>query len=150
MEASNNNFTDSKTFRAVADNGYARIHIKSSATKSVCFTWSFTTEGKCYLGTYAGSTYSNDGIVQAIFNRALLIAKTATCQIFHTPTVNVLGGQRGDDFVGAGGNIQTQAGGSGVQGIETCLPPNADILFSLQNVSGNAKDINIIINFYEN
>ena len=41
--------------------------------------------------------------------------------------------------------MQTQAGGTGVEGIESIIPPNTDFLFSLQNVGSGAKDFGFII-----
>ena len=141
-------FTVSKTFKAVADNGYARIHISTGA-KSMHFTFSYSGEGKAYLNTYSATTYSNNGTLQPIFNRNPATGYTPLSVAYHTPTINVLGSMRGDDFVGAGGNVQVQAGGTGIAGIETVIPPNSNILFQLQNVAGGVKDLGFIINFYE-
>ena len=141
-------FTISKTFRAVAENGFGRIHILTWA-KEVHFTFSFTAEAKAYLNTYAGTTYTNNGTAQPIFNRKPGSGLLPGFQAWHTPTVNVLGTLRGDDFVGSGGNIRTQAGGSGAEGIESIIPPNTDFMFSLQNVESSAKDLGFIINCYE-
>jgi len=141
-------FTISKTFKSIAENEYARLHI-TSGSKEVHFTFSFTTEGKSYLNTYAGTTYTNVGTSQPIFNRKPASGSTPISQAWITPTVNVLGTLRGDDFVGAGGNVQTQAGGTGAEGLESIIPPNTDFMFQFQNVGSGAKDVGIIVNFYE-
>jgi hypothetical protein len=141
-------FTVSKTFVGVANSAYARIRIKASATKSTHFVASVVVEGKCYLKTYVNSTYTDNGTAFTPFNRNTSSSKTYGGNVYHTPTVNVLGSLRADDLTNGG--IGPQSAGASVLGaLETVLKPGDDILIELQNVSGQAKDLNIIVNLYE-
>lgn len=141
-------FTVSYTSLAVADNGYLDMHL-TGVVNDAHVKITYTTEGKARLKTYAGTTYTNVGTPYIPFNRCICAGDVATSLVHINPTINVLGSLRGDDFVGTGGAAVTRAGGTGGGNIESIVNPGYDLLIRLQNVSGSASDLNIVINFYE-
>lgn len=140
-----NVYTISKTWLSVADDSSAMLRVKSNGSQ-LHFEIYTATEGKAYLMTYAGTTYSDTGTVYTPFNRLIGSTNTSSAIITYDPTVSNLGSLRGDDLLGATG--ATKAGGSTSQ-IESVLMPNKEFLLRVQNKSGQAKDINIIINYIE-
>jgi len=136
----------SKTFLAVANSGYARIHIVPPAGYEAHVRLSVNTEGKCYLKTYTGTTYTNAGTAMTPFNRATS-GGASTLLAYHTPTINVLGTPRGDDMVG-GGFGGNSFGANANQEFESVIAPGTDFMLELQNEAGSAKDINLVFNYY--
>lgn len=140
-------FTVAKVFTGIATDGYASIRLKPT-TKIVHFEIYTTAEGKAYLKTYSGSTYSNDGTAYTPFNRNALSSNLATCEVYLNPTVNVLGTLRGDDLLGSAGGT-SRAGGQSGDRTESVIGAGNDILIRVQNKDNSTRDIGIIINFYE-
>lgn len=141
-------FTVSKTFTSVANLDYARMVIKAGSAKKTHYVFSVAAEGKCYLKTILNSTYTANGTEMTPFNRYVDSSNVFSGKIYHTPTVNVEGTVRGDDMIPGGGTPQA-AGASSITVIETILGANDNMLLQIQNVSGQVKDFNVIINFYE-
>lgn len=145
-----NLYTFSKTFRTVPNNDY--IYIRISPQSKQCHAQiNFSAEGKAYLRTYQHTSFPlvNEEYIPWSRNLALSTTPTVKMYTLQTATVNLLGTLRGDDAVGASGNPNTQAGGSGQGRLETIIPQGKELLIEIQNVAGSAKYINVIINFYE-
>lgn len=139
-------YTISRTALAVANNGYHDIHVIPPAGYEAHLRFLIVTEGKAYLKTYLGTTYTVPGTAIIPFNRATN-GDATTLLAYHTPTINVLGTLRGDDMIpgGTGGN----ASGGNISGeFESVISPLSDVLFRVQNVKGTAGDLNIILNYY--
>ena len=136
----------SKSFLSVANDGYARVRIVPPAGTSAHTRLSVSVEGKTYIKTYTGTTYSNDGTAITPFNR-LIGGSASTLLAYHTPTVNVLGTQRGDDIVG-GGVGWNSFGANFNPEFESIVPASTDFMIELHNKAGTAKDMNIVINYY--
>jgi hypothetical protein len=138
-------FTVSKTFTSVAANDTAKLVLKTNS-KSVHFEIFIVTEGKAYLKTFSNITYGDSGAVYTPFNRRSNSTEIATSQWFTGTKIKTFGTQRGDDLFGAGS--PNRAGGQGSRP-ESILAPNSKILIALINKDSQSKDINIIVNFYE-
>lgn len=139
-------YTISRTALGVANNGYHDIHVIPPAGYEAHLRFVIVTEGKAYLKSYTGTTYTNAGTAITPFNRATN-GDASTLLAYHTPTINVLGTPRGDDMIpgGTGGN----ATGGNISGeFESIIAAGTDQLFRVQNVKGTAGDINIILNYY--
>jgi hypothetical protein len=134
---------------AVADNGYLRLRIKASATKDVHARIAWASEGKSSLKSFVGTTYSNNGTAYTPFNRRTSLPNSITALVYVDPTINVLGTQRGDDFIGTGGAAASRVGGTGEADIETIISAGTDLLLEIQNLRGSASDLNFIANIYE-
>jgi hypothetical protein len=144
-----NFYTVSKTNRVVPTNHYVYHRIK--ATDLSCHVKiSWGTEFKCYLRTYEGSVFSVVNVPYLPFNRIIGLDKPCLTEWYtlQTATPVNLGVLRGDDAVGASGNPQQRAGGSGSGSLETIIPPNQEMLIEVQNV-GVEGYIDITCNFYE-
>lgn len=140
-------YTISKTFLAVASNGFADIHFSvPEGYEAHTRTWVAST-GKAYFKTYRGSTYTTNGVVITPFNRAMNDTSPSLATAWHTPTGVVVGVLRDDDLVNGstGGN---SVGGNQNQNFETIVAPLTDYLIRVQNAAGVSADINISINYY--
>lgn len=144
-----NFYTASKIFSAVANDGYALMRIKAGATKKPHVIANIMTTGKCYIKTYSGTTYTANGTEITPYNRNTTSSNVAEAKIYHTPTINVLGTARAEELVGSGTNPASQVGAVSSINSKTILANNGDILIQVQNKSGAAVDIGIVINFYE-
>jgi len=143
-----NTYTVSFRSAAVANNGYLDLHIVGT-TKDAHVKITYSCEGKVLFKTYSATTYTVVGTAITPWNRNMCSTNTAVTTFYHTPTINVLGSQRVDEFVGTGGAAAVRAGGVGGSSIETVVNPTKDLLLRLQNVSGSASDLQFTINFYE-
>ena len=137
--------------KAVANNGYARLRITTGA-RAVHIIIAVDTEGKSYWQTYSGTTYTADGTLPdgvklTFFNRFIDNDGTTTT-VRYNPTVNVLGTLRGNRVVWGGLGPQS-TGGSDASRIESIIPPNKDVLLVVQNASGQAKDMAVVLDWYE-
>ena len=144
-------YTVNYTELAVPNNGFIRLRITTGA-KAIHITFEIDAEGKAYWKTYAGSTYTADGTLPdgsklTFFNRFISIDGTTTV-VRYNPTVNVLGTLRGNRVVWGGLGPQSTGGISGSR-TETILRPNSDVLLVMQNVSGQAKDMSVVAEWYE-
>lgn len=141
-------YTVSYLSKGVANNGYLDIHV-TGVTNDAHIKISYSSEGKSYFNSYAGTTYSNQGTSITPFNRCICQTNTATTLVRHTPVINVLGTLRTSEFIGSSGAAVVRAGGTGGGNIESIVNPGYDLLVRLQNVSGSASDLQITLNFYE-
>lgn len=140
-------FVANYVFKSVANNDYARIHIK--ANNKICSMQLFIdSEGKAYIKTYLNTIYSNNGTQLSIFNRNCLSSIVNTAKVYTTPTITTLGTLRTDDLItgGSGGNAVGSGGGSRSK---TIIGDTQDLLFEAQNVSGQVRDMSLVIVWYE-
>lgn len=138
------------TFQAVANNASVRIHHKSGTTKYVHSQLEVESIGRWRFQTYGGTTYSNAGIIVNSFNRRSDSTYIPQVAFYHTPTVNVLGTLRIDEYFGSGTTASTRTTGSISDRIESVFAPNADALMVLTNLSGTSQDVTVSFDFYEN
>lgn len=136
----------SKLFTAVANDGFADIHIIPPVGYEAHMRISVSTEAKAYIKTYVGTTYTAAGTAYTPFNRATDTDATPLTAFF-TTTPLVLGTLRGDELVGSG-FAGTAVGGNSSSNFESIIAPSTDFLIRVQNKGGAAKDISIDINFY--
>lgn len=141
-------YTISYLSAAVATNGYLDIHI-TGVTNDCHAKITYTSEGKAYFKSYSGTTYTDVGTALTPWNRCLCSSNVAATLVRHTPTVNVLGPLRANEFVGSAGAAVARAGGVGGGNIESIINPGYDLLLRLQNMSASASDLQMTINFYE-
>lgn len=140
-------FVANYVFKSVASNDYARIHIK--ANNKICSMQLFIdSEGKAYIKTYLNTIYSNNGTQLSIFNRNCLSSIVNTANVYTKPTITTLGNLRTDDLItgGSGGNAVGSGGGSRSK---TIIGDTQDLLFEAQNVSGQTRDMSLVIVWYE-
>lgn len=139
-------YTISRTWLAVGNNAYADLRLLPPAGYEAHTRFIFISEGKARLTSYISTTYTANGTAIIPFNR-VTDGDSSPLLAYHTPTINVLGTARGDDFI-AGGTGGNSSGGSANPEFETVVAPLTDFLIRVQNVAGTAKDINIIVNYY--
>jgi hypothetical protein len=115
----------------------------------------FTSDGKAYFETFSGTTYSNagtapDGTKLTSFSRGVVVppAIATTSTVKYAPTVAVLGTRRGLRLLngGTGGN---STGSQGGDRLESIIQPNTNLLIRLTNKGGAAKDLGIVLDWYE-
>lgn len=140
--------------KALVNNGYMRLHVKTGS-KSAHTIIEVESEGKVYFRTFSNITATADGTAPGtaitdkltLFNRCGLCANGNTTKVFYAPTYTggLMRGNRVFPF-GTGG---TAVGGSSASRIESILAPNQSYLIEVQNVSGQARDISIVLDWYE-
>lgn len=141
--------------KAVASNGFARLHIKTGARAAHALL-ELECEGKVYFRTFSGPTITGDGTGPGtgdldkltLFNRCGSCSNGNTTQAFYGPTYSAIGAKRGNRMLpfGTGG---TAVGGQASSRVESVFNPNASYIIEIQNVSGQARDIGIVVDWYE-
>lgn len=140
-------FVANYVFKGVLNNDYARIHIK--ANNKICSMQLFIdSEGKAYIKTYLNTIYSNNGTQLSIFNRNCISNIVNTAKTYVTPTIVTLGTLRTDDLI-VGGTGRNAVGSGGGSRSKTIIGNTQDLLFEAQNVSGQTRDMSLIIVWYE-
>ena len=136
---------------AIPNNEFRRIRIKATQ-KHIHLLIEFTTTAKFTFKTYSGTTYTEDGTTPdgttlTRFNRVVGLDE-CTALVYHNPTVNVLGTLRGSQVIagGTGGNAN---GTSGATRLESVIPVGQELLIVFQNVSGQANDLTVVLDWYE-
>ena len=142
--------------KALANNGYARLHVKTGA-RSAHIIIDVEAEGKAYFRSISDPVVTVDGTAPTtstdigtkltLFNRCGHCSNGNTSQVFFGPTFTggSLRGNRMFPF-GVGG---TAVGGSSQSRVESILAPNKSYIFEVQNVSGQARDVGIVLDWYE-
>lgn len=139
-------FTISKTFIDVPNDSSVYFRIKSN-DKLAEFEIFTNLEAKAYLKTYANTTYTDTGTVYTPFNRLIGSTNTSSLTVTYDPTIDNIGDMRGDDLVGS--TAPSAKAGGGSSDIVSMIMPNKEFLLRVENKSGQAQDINIIINIKE-
>ena len=142
-----NSFVINKLFSGVADGDSVYVRFKA-ISQSMHIIFKAEVEGKAFLKTYEGTTYTDDGTIVTPFNRIVGDGNVVDAEIYHTPTINTLGTQRGDRLIPAGTG-GTATGGSGGSRIESVILPGNELLLEVQNVSTKTRDIDIIADWYQ-
>lgn len=119
-----------------------------ATTKDIHANISFVGEGKTILNSYTGTTYTAAGTPYTPFNRQTAEVSNLVGDVYIDPTVDVLGTQRGDDFVGSSG-AAARAGGASSPNVETLINAGTELLLIVTNASATASDLGVIANIYE-
>lgn len=110
--------------------------------------------GKFYLTAYTGSefaTFGTDPDNDTLSLRNCIVGGALpSCLVTSDPTLEVDGlGDAIENFVLVGGTGPQSVGTSARRDFETIIPPNTDLMLRLTNKSGQAKDFNVMVAFYE-
>lgn len=140
-------FTWTYLWQGVVNNGFVRVQIKA-ISKSLHIILGIEASGKSYWSSYGGTTYVDDGILESGFNRIVGGGLTQTAEVYRDPVVDVLGASRGVRLIPAGTGGNATGGATGAR-IESIVPAGNNLLFEVQNVSGQARDIGIFFDWYE-
>jgi hypothetical protein len=142
--------------KALVNNGFARLHVKTGA-KSAHIIIDVEAEGKMYFRSISEPVVTVNGtgpsdVIAAdtkltLFNRCGVCLNGNKTLVFHTPTFTggKLRGNRMFPF-GTGG---TAVGGASQSRIESILQPNASYIIEVQNVSGQTRDVGMVLDWYE-
>jgi hypothetical protein len=136
-------------FTAVAQDGYARLHIYNNDGKQFHVQFFSDTESKAYVKSYIDTTYTNNGTLVTQWNRSTCPVEASVAMVYVSPTINVLGALRINSFTGSAGNPSSQAGGTSSSRVESIICTGHDILIEVQNKGSSAKDIAISARWYE-
>lgn len=136
----------------VANNATIQLRVITGA-KSFHVMFYIDIEGKIQFKTIVGSTYTvagtlPDGVKLTKFNRKSTSTYVETTTFRYAPTVNVAGSLRGNRMF-PGGTGRNSVGLSGGDRVESIIGPNSDVLIEIKNVSGQARDIGLIVEGYE-
>ncbi len=140
-------FVSNTLFTSVADSDSVYVRFKAT-TKAMHIIFKVEVEGKSFLKTYEGTTYTDDGTAVNVFNRVVGGGVTETGEVYKTPTIDVLGAQRGNRLIPAGRG-GTATGGSGGNRVESIILPGNELLIEVENASGQSRDIDIVADWYE-
>ena len=134
---------------AVSDDAYADILIEVAADIAH-FSGEVTAEGLAYVSFYEGPTLSAAGTEITGVNRARAsYARAPLMTVSHTPTVSVVGTTLVAGRILPGGTNPAQAVGGRIGSEEWVLNANTDYLLRVQNKSGSAAYIEILLDMYE-
>ena len=144
-------YTANHLSKVVANDGFIRLYVKSGATSETHIEFTVSTEGKAYLKTISAPTIVTPGTLPDNINLTLFNRKGGT----NGPNAEVRYGTtytggtlRGNKVVLGGTGGQSVGSSTGTR-IESVILPGEDIIIEMQNVSGQAKDMEIDIDFYE-
>ena len=134
-------------YQNIADDKTARLHIVAGENKKAHVQIFVETEGKAYVKVYTHTTYTNIGTEIVAINQNTSSNNRPDAKTYYSPIVDVLGTQISTDLMGGGSSIQVESQSYGHH--EIVLDHGDDLLVKVQNKSGDTKDINIKIIFYE-
>ena len=145
-------FTSNFLSLSVANDGYARLKVTTDAVTEMHVVITLVSEGKAYFKTFSGGTYgagtAPDGVNLSVFNRNPGHAIASGVTVAYNPSVTTPGTLRGNQLLngGTGGtSIGTQSGTR----IESVIDPLGTFIVELQNKKGQAADLCIILDWYE-
>jgi len=140
-------FVINKLFTDVVNGDSVYVRFKA-IDQSMNIVFKVEVEGKAFFKTYEGTTYTDDGTVVTPFNRIVGDGKVVDAEIYHTPTINVLGTQRGNRLIPAG-KSGTATGGQSASRLESVILPGQELLLEVENASGQVRDIDIVADWYQ-
>lgn len=110
--------------------------------------WFHAAGGNAIFRLYENPALSDDGTVLPVYNVNRESGNISTVAVYHTPTVSGVGTEIVGHIIpgGTGGNA---SGAMLRSNTEMVLAKGRTYLFRLTNVSGQAKDVSIVIEFYE-
>lgn len=148
-------YTFNMQLKAVANNGVAEV-LFTATTKQCHIIFQLIAGGEAEFNTFLNPTITSNGTAPETTETAVLtsfqrnsippIPQTAT--VFHTPSYSAVGLKRGNQAQN-GGTGGTSTGGQGGTRLETIVNPGEKLLVRLKNISGNAKNLCIIGDWYE-
>ena len=140
--------------KSLESNGYMRLHVKTGS-RSAHILMQVEGEGKLYFRTFSTPTVTVDGTAPGtttsdkltLFNRCGSCDNGNTTQVFYDPTFTG-GAMRGNRVFpfGTGG---TAVGGQDLSRVESIFHPNSSYIIEVQNVSGQTRDVGIVLDWYE-
>lgn len=147
-------FTVNYLEKAVPNNSFVRLLVKTGVA-SAHIIIEIEAEGKVYFRTIANPVVTVNGTPPSelltskltLFNRLGALTNSNATQVFFSPTFT--GGKlRGNRMLplGTGG---TASGGGSTSRIESLFTRDREIIIEVQNVSGQARDIGIVLDWYE-
>lgn len=142
-------FISSHIFTSVANNGFATFMFSGLSSKSVLSTYSVTSEGKAYLRLYVEPTVTSSGTEN--LPRVKLNGEADNfpeMAVYRAPVVSSKGTMVYSQII-PGGSLPNSVGASTAFGLTALLNPEFTYLLEVQNVSGTAKDIGIILEWVE-
>ena len=141
-------FDAQKRYLDVANNASIGVVI-TATTKNLHLVAEISAEGKSWLDSYIGTTFSAEGTLLPTFNRyGSPTSPKATAILKENPTVDSLGTQRFQKLILGGTGGQSTGATSGDR-VESIIEKGQTIYVELTNKAGTAKDVGIIIEWYE-
>ena len=143
---------DGETYRvctlniSVADGASMNILIKPGT--EIHLTGVVSAEGKSYIFFYRNPTYTGGTAATIINMRDIDPNACDNCEVLINPTVSDVGDELECALLNGGSGPQS-VGSEIRQGTEWNLDSNNEYLISVINVSGQVKDLNINIQWYE-
>lgn len=147
-------YTSNYLKKDVVNNEFLRLHLKTGIA-SAHLVIELECEGKVYFRTYSGVTFTDEGQPPSelltseltLFNRLICATNGNKTNVFSNPTFTggILRGNRMLPF-GTGGSA---SGGKSASRIESIICPNTSFVIELQNVSGQARDLGMALDWYE-
>ena len=142
-----NHFISGHLFMNVLDQGFVYLHIMTGACEVTLDA--FVESGGDAVGVMLkGTTYSSDGTSVPVFNNHEDSDREATFTVFHTPTIDVLGTEiEPEKLIFA--TLKNELVGSSGDATPRLLGLNENYLLRVQNISGETKNISILIGAME-
>ena len=143
-------FTANLLQKAVLNNGFVRLYLKTCEERTAHILITLDVEGKCYFKSYSDPVVSNvgtgpDATNLTVFNRRGVNGNTMLVYYAPTFTGGTLRGNRlipaGTGGLAIGSTLSTE--------IETIISRGTGFIIELQNVSGQSRDLGISVNWYE-
>lgn len=107
--------------------------------------------GQVTVSLYESPTVGATGTALAEYNMARPITRTASSEVYHTPTISDTGSVAlvNNRVLPGGNSPQTRVGGGIRSGAEWILAPGVDYLLRVRNTSGGTIAVNIGLEWYE-
>ena len=97
---------------------------------------------------FKGTTYGTEGTSVPVYNNNDNSDRQSTFDVYHTPTLNVAGVAT-DPPTLIFATVKNEIVGSSGQFTPRFMEPNSDYLIRIQNISGDTKNISILIEAME-
>ena len=139
--------------KIIADESSIYLRFKCDANTKAYLLIEVQSEGKAEFKTYKGTTYVDngtppDGVKLTKFNRKTGEVGISGVELDYAPTINNIGELRGNQIILGGVGPQSTGTSSGIT-VESVICPTHEFLIELKNVSGQAKDMTIILDWHE-
>lgn len=143
-------FVASHIFTTVGNNASADILIQTNGQTVHIDSPYITVTGLSRVFLYEGTTFSDAGTAMAEVNKNRTSDRTATAVFTRGPTVSELGTLLNTYEIPAGsGGTAAGAGDQGSINTEWILASGTAYLYRITNVSGQARDISVRMEWYE-
>jgi len=139
----------SHLYTTIGDDANADMLIKVGANKELHSAIAVVAGGDAYFYLYSGTTTSAIGTAITPRNMNREDGTDASdADVRHTPTVSSAGTQLAAGFI-PGGQKNQAVGGDARSGAEWILAKSTDYLARVTNKAGSAKDISIVLEYYQ-